>query len=86
MKLKKAIPYDIHIRASANNGFIVKMGCGEFVAETTSTLISDLTEFLLDPDKYVKDYNDKIGGEQPTTGRGTNELDHNRTVEEAPSR
>ena len=75
MKLKKAIPYDILIRPSANNGFIVKIGCGEFVAETKSTLKEGLNDYLDDPDKYVQDYNKNMAEEipAPTEGESANE-------------
>ena len=39
MKLGYVIPHEIIIRASANMGFIVKVGCGEFVAENQNQLI-----------------------------------------------
>lgn len=73
MELKKAIPYHIHIRPSANNGFIVKVGCGEFVAETVSNLITGISAFLINPDKYVQEYNDKMGGEEVPTETARNE-------------
>ncbi len=60
MELKRAIPYDINISPSANNGFIIKVGCGQFVAESKEALISSLQQFLNNPDKFEKEYNAKV--------------------------
>lgn len=68
MKLGYVIPHDIRIRASANMGFIVKLGCGEFVAINKHVLLDDLGEYLRDPDIWEKKYNDLSGG-------GTDEIE-----------
>lgn len=61
MKLGYAIPREIRIRASANMGFIVRIGCGEFVAKTIPDLSIALEEYLHDPAKWEKEYNDAPG-------------------------
>lgn len=57
MKLGFAIPHEIRIRASANMGFIVKVGCGEFVAPDEINLLAHLKQYLKDPKKWEEDYN-----------------------------
>ena len=57
MKLGFAIPHKITIRASANMGFIVKIGCEEYVARDSVDLRIGLEEYLRDPAKWEKDYN-----------------------------
>ena len=56
MKLGKVINYNITIEPSQNNGFIVKIGCGRFVAENVDSLLKQLTEYLSDPTKIEKRY------------------------------
>ncbi len=57
MELGYAIPHDIRIRASANMGFIVKVGCGEFVAANGACLLEAIDEYIGNPDKWEKEYN-----------------------------
>lgn len=57
MKLGYAIPHKIIIRASANMGFIVKIGCGEFVAADRIGLINSLNVYLEDAVKWETEYN-----------------------------
>lgn len=57
MKLGYAIPHEIRIKASANMGFIIKIGCGEFVAAHGGILIENLNDYLADPKKWEEDYN-----------------------------
>jgi hypothetical protein len=64
MKLGYAIPHEIRIRASANMGFIVKIGCGEFVVVNEKVLLDDLQEYLKDPKKWEGDYNKMPGNPQ----------------------
>lgn len=65
MKLGYAIPHEIRIRASANMGFIVKIGCGEFVAANTTTLLMDIEKYITEPDKWEKEYNALPGRSGP---------------------
>lgn len=65
MDLGRACKYNIGIEPSANNGFIVKIGCGRFVAKDREQLIEDLDEFLKAPEKWEKKYNDIYGGDVP---------------------
>lgn len=60
MKFKKAIPYDIKIQATPNNGFIVEVGCAKFAYAGNEQLIRDLTAYLLDPEGFEKQYNEDI--------------------------
>ena len=64
MKLGYAIPHEIRIKASANMGFIVKIGCGEYVAADSAELIAGLDDYLLDPKKWEEDYNKLPGNPQ----------------------
>lgn len=61
MKLGKVTRYNINIEPSANNGFIVKVGCGRFVFNDVQSLISALSSFLNDPEKHEKEYNEIAG-------------------------
>ena len=65
-KLGFAIPHEIRIKASANMGFIVKVGCGEFVAANKHDLIDGIEGYIDTPDKWEKEYN-------KLPGRGTDE-------------
>ena len=58
MRLGYAIPRDIIITPSGNMGFVVKIGCGIFVAESTDSLEKKLTTYLDNPEKWEKKYND----------------------------
>lgn len=57
MELGKAINYNISIEPSQNKGFIVKIGCGKFVAENVDNLLSNLSEYLHHPEEWEKKYN-----------------------------
>ena len=67
-KLGFAIKHDITIRPSANMGFIVKVGCGEFVAENDVSLLAQLTEYLTHPIDLEEEYN-------KLPGRGGDEVE-----------
>lgn len=80
MKLGFAIPHKITIRASANMGFIVKVGCGEFTAPDEINLLADLEQYLKDPEKWEKEYNELPGA--AWSGRGGDVIE--RTDPEPP--
>lgn len=54
MKLKKRLKRDIVIKASDNDGFIVKVGCAEFSYSDHHVMCRDLAEYLSNPKKYEK--------------------------------
>ena len=56
MNFKKALQHEIKIKASDNNGYIVTIGCGEYVYSNPNDLIKDLKEYLKDPEKMEKKY------------------------------
>ena len=56
-KLGFAIKHKIIIKPTANMGFIVKVGCGEFVAENDVSLLAQLTEYLRHPADLEEEYN-----------------------------
>ena len=56
MKLGYAIPHEIRIKASANMGFITKVGCGVFVSPDEINLLADLKAYLKDPKKWEEEY------------------------------
>ena len=56
MKLGFAIPHEIKIRASANMGFIVEIGCGEFVAESYGMVLDGLRDYLENPKGWEEKY------------------------------
>lgn len=60
MKFKKAIRYDILIRPTPNEGFIVEVGCVKVVYAGWASLIQDLSEYLAEPEKFEKQYNNDI--------------------------
>ena len=64
MKLGYAIPHELRIRASATMGFIVKIGCGKFVAVSKEALLDGLREYLGDPKKMEEEYNKLPGNPQ----------------------
>jgi len=57
MEIGKAIKYNIQIEPSMNMGFIVKVGCGEFVAKNKKELIENLIQYLNNPEQTEKQYN-----------------------------
>ena len=57
MELGKVINYNIQIEPSSNNGFIVKIGCGKFVAENVTSLLNGLKAYLENPKEWEKKYN-----------------------------
>lgn len=64
MKLGKIINYKITIEPSQNNGFIVKIGCGKFVAENVHSLLVGLDDYLKNPGLWEKEYNN-MSPDQP---------------------
>jgi len=73
MDFGKALPYDINITSSANNGFIVRVGCCEVVFSSRSEVIAALTEYITEPEKVEQQYN-KVNGpmneEEPAPDSG----------------
>ena len=62
MELGKIIKHDIYISPSSNMGFIVKIGCADFVATNSNDLLGDLKEYLAEPDKWEKEFDKKCAG------------------------
>ena len=60
MKFKKAIPYDILIKATPNQGFVVEVGCVKMVYVGWTNLLRDLTEYFENPEMIEKQYNKDI--------------------------
>ena len=60
MKFKKAIPYDIKIQATPNNGLIVIVGCAKFAYAGHDQLFRDLAAYFENPEDVEKQYNDDI--------------------------
>lgn len=60
MRFEKAIPYDILIRGTPNQGFIVEVGCVKVAYAQAETLLNDLTEYLKYPKEVEKQYNHDI--------------------------
>lgn len=68
MELGKAINYKITIEPSQNYGFIVKIGCGRFVAENVDNLLKNLSDYLHHPEEWEKRYNE-ISPDTPEDAR-----------------
>ena len=60
LEIGRSINYEIHISPSHNRGFIVKVGCGTFVAKDRQELLCHLTESLENP-KRAEDAYSKLG-------------------------
>jgi hypothetical protein len=58
LEIGRVIDRKIVIEPSANKGFIVRSGCGTFVAKNIDELLSGLGEYLRNPDVYEKKYNE----------------------------
>ena len=56
MKLRKRIERDIVIKPSANNGFIVEVGCVKLSYSDHYQMCRELAEYLSNPKKYEKAY------------------------------
>ena len=65
MKIGKVSDYDITIEMSHNKGFIVRVGCGTFVAGSIEILLHDLGEYLEDSGKFMKLYGETVRGSSP---------------------
>lgn len=61
MKLGKRIKYKIEIDPTLNYGFVVKVGCGLFAFSNAKDLQTGLDEYLKNPEKFEKEYNDLQG-------------------------
>jgi hypothetical protein len=61
MKFGKAINHEIRITPTNNNGFIAKVGCATFCYSDKESLLKDFDEFLSDPMKLEKEYNETDG-------------------------
>lgn len=64
MDFGKAIKYDIIIKASGNNGFIVTAGCGTFVFSDKKSLLRALDDYISDPKGCEAAYNKICGATQ----------------------
>ena len=67
MILGKAIKHVITIEPTANHGFIVRIGCGNFAYNNAGQLINDLDSYLADPKLYENDYNRIFGPQEVAT-------------------
>ena len=56
MKLRKRIEREIVIKPSANNGFIVEVGCVKLSYSDHYQMCRELAEYLSNPEKYEKAY------------------------------
>ena len=65
MELGRLIKHEIHIFPTDNKGFVVRIGCGYFVAESVDSLIDKLRRYLTDPERWEEEYKRRLGG-QPT--------------------
>lgn len=57
MEFKSQPMRTIEIRATANNGFIVNVGCTNFAYTSKNKMIEDLTEYIRDPQAVEEEYN-----------------------------
>jgi len=73
MKFKKAIEHSINIYPSHNGGFTVSVGCATIVYGNLEKkdMLSDLAEFLSEPEKVEKEYNLSLSGPQDTSQQPT---------------
>lgn len=58
IKFEKRINHNIQIIPSANNGFIINVGCCSMCYGDSASLLLDLKKFLENPEKIEKDYNE----------------------------
>ena len=88
MKLGKAIPYNITIEPSDNQGFRVNIGCGHFVFSDATLLQEGLDEYFEDPKKWEAEYNKIPRNAEPEAVRSQEALPERATatVERAPTR
>lgn len=61
MRFRRAIPYDVTISSSANGGYIVRVGCCTAVYTDASVLLSNLADYLYNPEETGKEYNQQFG-------------------------
>ena len=70
MKLGKAIPFPIHIEASANMGYVATLGCATFVFVNEEALLSAIRDYVNNPEGHVKMYMEQFNQEQPVLAMG----------------
>jgi len=85
MEFKNALPHDINISGSSNNGFIVKAGCCTAVFTDKKAMLNAIEDYINDPEKVEKEYNASNGAPRNVPMAG-NALAAGRTmaVEEGP--
>ncbi|MFH1480759.1 MAG: hypothetical protein ABIG67_05800 [Pseudomonadota bacterium] len=62
MKFGKAIPYDIRIKATANMGFDVHVGCCHVVFIEAIDMLDALAVYIRNPKGMEREYNEACGG------------------------
>jgi hypothetical protein len=86
MDFGKSIPYDINVKPTTNKGFIVKVGCATLAFSDSEGLLQFLREYLANPEKVEKEYNEANGNrpvaEAPV--EGCPDVNEDRPDQEAP--
>ena len=70
MKIKKAIKHVISIQPTSNSAYIVRVGCALLAYQDPKELARDLLDYLQDPEKHEKEYNELMGPTEET-GNGS---------------
>ena len=78
MNFGKVFEHEIVIQPSSNNGFVVRVGCGLFVYNSLRSMLKDLREYLSDPQKFEKEYNESLNltGDPQIQQSPQNEVDN----------
>lgn len=61
MEFKRRINHEVKIAPTHNDGFIMKIGCGRFAYIDPNAMLSDLRDYLNDPEGTEAKYNNMDG-------------------------
>ena len=61
MRFENKLKYQITITGSSNGGYIVRIGCAEFIFSAITVLLDTLKEYLEDPIKINQEYDKAFG-------------------------
>ena len=78
MKLGKTINHKITIEPTQNHSFYVRVGCGRFAFQNGVDLLGALGEYLDNPEKWEKEYNEVGGGPQTVAADRNTEVPQDR--------
>ena len=84
VEFNRRIPYSVVINPSINNGFIVRVGCAELHYQSVGVMLDDIRDYLEDPDRTIRAYNQAMEVPQPQEVRFPDPPECTGVFEERP--